>query len=518
MNTAHTRPVWNDVTEATADWWQDERKDAEVIVVGAGVAGLSVALELARAGKRVAILERDGIGAGETLRSSAHLASALDDRFSALARYHGQAGARLAAASHAAAIDWIAAIVARSGTDCGFRRVPGYLFSCTQDVDDLRRECHAAEAAGLQVGLQRAGVEGVPALGPVLRFDDQARVDIGLYLLALARQVRAAGVGFVRGDVTAIEGGGRPRVECRDGRVLHAVAVVAATNVPVYETGATWLKQAAYRTYVVAGRAPAYSIPDALYWDDGDPYHYVRLRMPAGIDEGEVEVIVGGGDHKTGQGDDPEVYARLQRWADARFPSITRYTHAWSGQILEPDDGLAFIGADPDNANVYLVSGDSGNGLTHGTLAALLLADLVQGRDNPWQALYAPGRHRYLSAGNWLRENANAALQYRDWLVSVAPEALAGLARGSGCVVRCGVHQVAVYRSGDGMLHAHNARCTHMGCVVHWSGEEKSWDCPCHGSRFKATSGAILNGPASEPLAPFALPQQEVERDAGTTG
>ncbi|WP_343199454.1 FAD-dependent oxidoreductase [Stenotrophomonas sp. MYb238] len=515
MKTAHTRPVWDDVTAATADWWQDPVADAEVIVVGAGIAGLSVALELARAGKQVQVVERQGIGAGETLRTSAHLASALDDRFQTLARYHGEAGARLAAASHAAAIDWMAAVVARAGTDCGFRRVPGYLFSCTRDVEDLRRECRAAGAAGLAVELQAEGIAAAPALGPVLRFDDQARVDIGPYLLALARQAREAGVRFARGDVTAIEGSGRPRVECRDGRGLHADAVVAATNVPAHETGATWLKQAAYRTYVVAGRAPAHSIPDALYWDDGDPYHYVRLRMPPGMDADEVEVIVGGGDHKTGQDDDPGVYARLQEWADARFPSITRYTHAWSGQVLEPDDGLAFIGADPDNENVYLVSGDSGNGLTHGTLAALLLTDLVLGRDNPWAALYAPGRHRLLSAGNWLRENANTALQYRDWLASVPADALAGLARGSGRVVRCGVHQVAVYRSGDGMLHAHNARCTHMGCVVRWSSEEKSWDCPCHGSRFKATSGAILNGPASEPLAPFDLPQQEVVRDAG---
>lgn len=226
---------------------------------------------------------------------------------------------------------------------------------------------------------------------------------------------------------------------------------------------------------------------------------------PAGAAAGEVQVLVGGGDHKTGQGDDPQVYARLQQWAAARFPAISRYTHAWWGQILEPDDGLGFIGADPDNENVYLVSGDSGNGLTHGTLAALLLADLIQGRDNPWQALYAPGRHRLGGMPAWLRENTNAVLQYRDWLAPSQEDELADLARGSGVVVRRGLHRVAVYRGGDGALRAHNARCTHMGCVVRWSSEENSWDCPCHGSRFDAATGAILNGPASEPLRPFAL-------------
>ena len=502
MATARTLPLWSPVDEATRGWFLEGPVDEvqDVVVIGAGIAGLTTALCLCREGRRVLVIDRAGIGAGETLRTTAHLASALDDRYYRLARQHGEDGARLAAASHSAAIDWIEELALGAGSPCGFRRIPGYLFSHDGDLDALRREAEAARAAGLSAEYLAEGAETPAVLGPVVRFDQQARVDMGLYLLALAKAVRDAGGGFLRAEATAVEGGVQPLVRLRDGE-LRAAAVVVASNVPFHETGATYMKQAAYRSYVVAGEAPADALPDALYWDDGDPYHYVRLQMP-GDASGPVQVIVGGEDHKTGQDDDPTAYVRLQEWTRARFPQITRFTHAWSGQILEPVDSLAFIGADPDNDNVYLVTGDSGNGITHGTLAGLLISDLIQARDNPWAGLYDPARKPVRGGGEWLRENANAALQYRDWVRPGEVSSAGEIARGTGAVLRRGLHRIAAYRSADGQLHAFIARCPHLGCVVRWSSEEKSWDCPCHGSRFDAASGAILNGPTSEPLAP----------------
>lgn len=501
MATARTLPLWSPVDEATRGWFLEGPVDEvqDVVVIGAGIAGLTTALCLCREGRRVLVIDRAGIGAGETLRTTAHLASALDDRYYRLARQHGEDGARLAAASHSAVIDWIEELALGAGSPCGFRRIPGYLFSHDGDLDALRREAEAARAAGLSAEYLAEGTETPAVLGPVVRFDQQARVDMGLYLLALAKAVRDAGGGFLRAEATAVEGGVQPLIRLRDGE-LRAAAVVVASNVPFHETGATYMKQAAYRSYVVAGEAPADALPDALYWDDGDPYHYVRLQMP-GDASGPVQVIVGGEDHKTGQDDDPTAYVRLQEWTRARFPQITRFTHAWSGQILEPVDSLAFIGADPDNDNVYLVTGDSGNGITHGTLAGLLISDLIQARDNPWAGLYDPARKPVRGGGEWLRENANAALQYRDWVRPGEVSSAGEIARGTGAVLRRGLHRIAAYRSADGQLHAFNARCPHLGCVVRWSSEEKSWDCPCHGSRFDAASGAILNGPTSEPLA-----------------
>lgn len=503
MGTARTQPLWTPVDSVTAGWFLDGpvSEAQDVVVVGAGIAGLSTALCLCREGRRVLVIDRGGLGAGETLRTTAHLASALDDRYYRLARQHGEDGARLAAASHAAAIDWIEELALTADPPCGFRRVPGYLFSHDGNTDNLRREVEAAQAAGLSAELVGEGEEAPATLGPVLRFDQQARVDMGLYVLALAKAVRDAGGGFLRAEASAVEGGAQPRVRLRDGEV-RANAVVVASNVPFHQTGATYTKQAPYRTYAVVAEAPPGTLPDALYWDDGDPYHYVRLQVPGDAAD-PVQVIVGGEDHKTGQDDDPTAYVRLQEWAKARFPGIGRFTHAWSGQVLEPADSLAFIGRDPDNENVYLVTGDSGNGITHGTLAGLLITDLIQGRDNPWTALYDPDRKPVRGGGEWLRENANAALQYRDWIRPGEVADASAIARGTGAVLRRGLHRVAVYRSAEGHLHAFNARCPHLGCVVRWSSEEKSWDCPCHGSRFDAASGAILNGPTSEPLSRF---------------
>lgn len=509
MATARTRPVWDDVTARTAGWWSESppSRACDAVVVGAGIAGLSLALRLLQAGRDVVLIDREGCGAGETLRTTAHLASALDDRYTRLARYHGREGARVAAASHAAAIDWIETLALQADGGCGFHRVPGYLVSCEGELAPLEREARAAAAAGLQVDVLHDGVPGLPTLGPALRFADQARIDMGRYLMHLATLVHEGGARFVRAEASAIEGGASPRVTLRDGSEVVARHVVAASNVPFHGTSASWLKQAAYRTYAVAGPAPRGSVPDALVWDDADPYHYIRLLD--GEDPDEVVVVVGGEDHKVGQDDDPEAYVRLQAWARERMPSIQRFTHAWSGQVLEPADGLAFAGADPGRDNVYLVTGDSGNGITHGTLAAMLLSDLVQGHDHPWSELYDPARRRWASAGPWLRENLNSGMQYRDWVAPGAARDVGELARGEGAVLRRGLQRIAVYRDGAGELHAFDARCTHMGCSVRWSSEEKSWDCPCHGSRFDGATGRILNGPASEPLAACEWPDPD---------
>lgn len=345
----------------------------------------------------------------------------------------------------------------------------------------------------------------MPAFRPALRFERQARINIDDYMLALAEAVQQLGGRFLRGDVAAVDGGDVAAVRLHSGGRLEAPAVVIATNVPFHETVAIHTKQAPYRSYVVTAEIGRSDAPDALIWDDGDPYHYVRL---AEADDGSdrMFLIVGGEDHKVGQDHDPTAYVRLQEWTRRHFPAVGTFVRSWSGQVLEPADGLAFIGRDPGGErNVYIVTGDSGNGITHGTLAGLLLTDLITGRNNPWADLYDPKRKITRGVGEWLHENANVALQYGDWLSRGDIKAVEEPAVGDGAVIRHGMHRVAVYRDADRRLHAHSARCTHMGCSVRWSPQEKSWDCPCHGSRFHAVTGDVLNGPAAEPLAPFEL-------------
>jgi nitrite reductase/ring-hydroxylating ferredoxin subunit len=235
----------------------------------------------------------------------------------------------------------------------------------------------------------------------------------------------------------------------------------------------------------------------ALYWDTPDPYHYVRIHS---ADTHDV-LIVGGEDHKTGQEDDAPVrWSRLESWVRERFVGIEEIEYLWSGQVLEPVDYLAFIGLNPGDKSVYIATGDSGHGMTHGTIAGLLLPDLIASRHNNWATLYDPSRITLKAAGEFTRENLNVAAQYGDWLTSGEVDTADDIPRRSGAVLRRGAHKIAVYRDDNGAVHERSAVCTHLGCIVRWNSAEHTWDCPCHGSRFGA-EGNVINGPARADLA-----------------
>jgi Rieske Fe-S protein len=282
------------------------------------------------------------------------------------------------------------------------------------------------------------------------------------------------------------------------GPVVSAGAVVVATNTPVNDRFAIHTKQAAYRTYVVAAAVPKGAVTKALYWDTPDPYHYVRLQ-----DLGtEALLIVGGEDHKTGQADDAdERFERLLDWTRERFPIAEDAAYRWSGQVLEPVDGLAFIGRNPGERNTYIVTGDSGHGMTHGTIAGMLLTDLIQGRENEWASLYDPGRITPGAAPELAKENLNVAAQYSDYATPGDVDRAVEIEPGSGAIVREGLTKLAVYRDSQWQLHKLSAVCPHLGCIVDWNSREKTWDCPCHGSRFDPL-GKVLNGPANRDLPP----------------
>jgi nitrite reductase/ring-hydroxylating ferredoxin subunit len=262
-------------------------------------------------------------------------------------------------------------------------------------------------------------------------------------------------------------------------------------------------KQAPYRSYVIGARVGRGSVPHVLLWDTPDPYHYVRVqRAQAGARFDYL--IVGGEDHKTGQDDQGAAvrFGRLEAWTRRRFPQMAGVEFRWSGQVMEPVDGMAFIGRNPgDRANVLIATGDSGNGMTHGTIAGILLTDLIAGRDNEWATLYDPARLRVGAVGEFAHENLNVAAQYAAHVTGGEVSSVEDIVAGSGAVLRRGVRKVAVYRDDEGTLHERSAVCTHLGCVVRWNDLEKSWDCPCHGSRFDPTDGHVLNGPASSALA-----------------
>ena len=481
-----------------------ENVHTDACIVGAGIAGLSTAYMLARAGKRVVVLDDGPVAGGMTQMTTAHLTNQLDDRYFELEKLHGREGARLAADSHTAAIDRIETIVQQAHIDCDFQRVDGYLFLAEGDTrETLEQELAAAHRAGLRaVELLERAPYGSFDSGPCLRFPRQAQFHPLKYIAALAQAVQHEGGRIFTGTHADQIEGGVPGLVHAGHHVVSADAVVVATNVPVNDRVAIHTKQAPYMTYVIGARVPPGAVPRVLSWDTGDPYHYLRTY--------EDFLIVGGEDHKTGQASDSrERYARLEAWARRRFPMMGEVELNWGGQVMETQDYLAFIGHNPmDHENVFVCTGDSGMGLTHGTIAGMVLSDLILGRTNPWAALYDPSRVTLRAADNFARENSNVALQYADWLTGGDVDSVDEIRPGSGALVRQGLDKLAAYRDEKGALHVCQARCPHLGCVVHWNPAEVTWDCPCHGSRFDPY-GKVINGPANRDLAPAERSQEQ---------
>lgn len=505
--------IWEATTRMPTCGPLNESLRADVCVIGAGIAGLSTAYSLRQAGKAVVVLDDGPLAGGMTKVTTAHLANALDDRYFEIERLHGVEGARRAAESHTAAIHRIEAIAAKEKIDCDFTRLDGYLFLAAGDkAEVLDRELAAAHRAGLTdaVKLKRAPLDCFDT-GPCLRFARQGQFHPLKYLAGVAQALqRDGGRIFTQTHVERIDSGFPAHV--RAGRhTVTADAVVVATNAPINNLFAIHTKQAGYMTYVIGARVPRGSVTQALYWDTGDPYHYVRLQpLHPGSSNGAGNghtgydlLIVGGEDHKTGQANDTqERHGRLETWARKRFPMMEQVEFTWAGQVMETVDGLAFIGRNPlDGGNMFVVTGDSGMGMTHGTIAGMLLTDLIMGRENPWAKLYDPARKTVGAVGTFAREQLNTAVQYTDWLTGGDVKSMDEIANDSGAVLRRGLSKVAVYRDGTGKLHECSAVCTHLGCIVHWNSSEKSWDCPCHGSRYDKL-GKVTNGPANKDLSP----------------
>ena len=501
---ARRQSVWTATAEMPACGPIEQNLHVDVCVVGGGMAGLSTAYELQRRGKRIALLDDGPLAGGMTAMTSGHLTDMLDDRYFELEKLRGTEAIRGAADSHRAAIERIEEIARAEGIDCDFARVDGYLFLAEGDEPEkLEREREAARRAALEgVEIVRRAPYQSWDTGPCLRFPRQGEFHPLKYLAGLARAIRRGGGRiFCQSHADAFEGG-VPKLVHVGRHVVSADAVVVATNVPVNNTFALHTKQAPYMTYVIAAQVPPHTVPDVLAWDTGDPYHYIRRY--------ENLLIVGGEDHKSGQAtDSPQRYQRLEAWARRRFPMMGEVAFAWGGQVMEPADYLGFIGQNPmDDDNVFVVTGDSGMGLTHGAIAGMLLADLVEGRKNPWEALYSPSRMPLRAAGEMALEDLNMAAQYGDWLTGGDVSSAAEIEPDSGAIVRRGLEKLAVYRDPAGTLHERLAACPHLGCIVQWNPAEKTWDCPCHGSRFDAYGHAI-NGPANRDLASADRPKQK---------
>jgi glycine/D-amino acid oxidase-like deaminating enzyme/nitrite reductase/ring-hydroxylating ferredoxin subunit len=495
-----SKSLWMGTSVAAAPTL-DRAEKADTIVVGSGIAGLSVAYELCVRGQSVVVIDRGEIGGGMTARTTAHLSSSIDDSYDALIKLRGVDQAREYYLSQEAAIARMQANSQQGGIDCDFRRVDAYLFVAPgSDPQELEREYDASQAVGLQVEWADEAPLRSMSTGRCLQLPNQARIHPLKYLHGLANEIiRRNGRLYANTRVDSIEETDKGVVVTTAfGHQAKAEAAVIATNSPINELVAIHTKQAPYRTYAFAAEIASGVVPDALYWDTYDPYHYVRLQPGS---NGRDFLIVGGADHKTGEADEQEVrFAGLESWARDWFPQIEKITHRWSGQVYEPIDAVGFVGLNPGNKRTFVCTGDSGEGITNGVVGGLLISRLILDGRSDWTAVYEPSRKPLRATGTFLEENATMLKNLSEHVRPGDVGSVDELKPGEGAVVRSGLKKIAAYRDANGQLHLRSAVCTNLGCVVHWNPFERCWDCPCHGSQF-STDGEALQGPAVFPLA-----------------
>ncbi len=499
-----TNPYWAASLSSPDHPRLDHDEHADVVVVGGGVTGLTAAYLLATAGKRVVLLERARLGEIDTGHTTAHLTMVTDTRLPELVDRLGRTHAQAVWDAGLAAIHQIDAMVRAHTIDCAFDWVAGYLHAPrgegqAGEADAFRQEADLAR----ELGFDATFVDDVPVVGgPGMRVDGQARFHPRRYLDGLARAFVAAG-GRIYERSPVEEFRGEPLGATVNGFAVTADDVVIATHNPLAGLSSLPVatlfqtKLALYTSYVVAARVPKDTVPDALWWDTADPYHYLR------VEPGETDdlVIVGGEDHKTGQvAGTPACYAALEAALMALLPAA-RVAYRWSGQVIETPDGLPYLGRMGEHH--YAATGYSGNGMTFGTLGAMICVDAILGRTNPWADLFAPDR-KALGRSLWEYVKENADYPYylvRDRFASVQARSLREVRRGQGKILDYEGQTVAAYRDHDGVVSLCSATCTHMGCLVAWNPAERTWDCPCHGSRF-TTRGQVISGPAEAPLPP----------------
>jgi glycine/D-amino acid oxidase-like deaminating enzyme/nitrite reductase/ring-hydroxylating ferredoxin subunit len=500
--------LWSSTASLPAYAPLAENVEVDVAIVGGGITGLTAAMLLAEAGKKVVLLEARTLGSGVSSRSTVHMTEMIDSWYSRVESDFGKEGARLVAQSSRAAIDRVTAFVESLGIDCGHTKKPGYLFTESEkDVSDLQEEHEAARRAGLAVEL----LERAPlpfATKQALLFPDQLQVHISRYLAGLAKAATDRGAKIHEWSrVLTVEDGEPCLLHLESGPIVRARQIFCATHATMNRVFLQ-TKIAAYRSYVVT--YPNVTVPDGLYWDTADPYHYIS---PFEVD-GTTYLLVGGEDHKTGTTRKTGLHLdALHAWTNERL-SVGQPSHRWSAQVWEPVDGLPFIGRNSASEHVFVATGFSGNGTTYGTIAAMIVADIVLGRENAWRELYSATRVKPIaSAATYVEENVDFPMHLvTDRMMPPDVRSLGEIRPGEGKTVRVSGERLAVYRDPTGNLHAVSSVCTHLGCLVKFNTAEKTWDCPCHGSRF-SIDGGVLDGPATRALARRSL--EPVRHESG---
>lgn len=502
-----TEPVWTiEARKGAYPRHEGDGRRWDVVVIGGGITGITCAWLLKRAGKSVAVFEAGEVASGVTGRTTAHLTEVIDTRFHTLLKNLGEAAVKAVVRGSRQAIDFIEYTALDQGIACGFTRVPGYLYA--QD-DKQAKELESEREAALRAGASVRWTNQLPLpfhITAALEFEGQAKFHPSAWVYGLAAQIPNAICSvFEQTQIVEVKEGDPCRLVTSRGATVLADRVVMATNSPL-NTVLLQTRLSHYQSYVVSGPSPL--ALDGLYWDLEDPYHYIRSADVGG----EQHLIVGGEDHKTGQ--EPNTTDALERIAAYARRLSVKVERAWSSQVVEPADGLPLIGRNAGSTRVFVGTGYSGNGMTFGTLAGQLLADACLGRTSELAKTFEPTRFTPRAS---LKALVTENIDYPMHLVSDVlspPEAhdVSSVARGEGKLVRLEGKMAAVYRDEGGRVSAVSATCTHLGCRVRFNAAEKTWDCPCHGSRY-AADGRVVQGPAVRALAPVTVRSERPQRE-----
>lgn len=498
--------LWLETDSATSFPALEGDHKTDVCVIGGGIAGLTTAYLLKRAGKRVVVVEARRIASGVTGHTTAKLSSLHQLIYTQLSRKFGEEGARLYGESNEAALALVAGIVEREGIDCDFERRPNLTYTETPDhLDVVKKEAQIAQSLDLPATYVEETSLPFPVLGAV-RFEAQAQFHPVKYLRHLARLVDGDGSRiYERTRASSLEEGTVCRVGTDRG-TIEAADVVVTTLLPIFDRGLFFAKAHPARSYVVTGRYDVSDV-DGMYINVEEPTRSIRT-VPH---NGERLLMVGGEGHKTGQElDTEERYARLEAFARIRF-GVEDLVHRWSAQDFSSVDMVPYIGRlKRSTDNVQVATGFRKWGMSNGTVGAMLISDKILGRRNRWASLYDSKRMKPIaSAREFTKENANVAQHFVGDRLRHPQEIKPGdLQPGEGGIVTVGGTKAAAYRNADGELQAFSRACTHLGCHVRWNPAESSFDCPCHGSRFDR-DGDVITGPAVRALEPVELPAED---------
>ncbi len=471
----------------------------DVAVIGGGITGLSTALALVEAGASVVLVEAGRICSGVTAYTTAKISSLHGLVYGGLIESFGEDVARAYGQANEEAIAQVQAWVTRYGIDCDFSRRSAYSYTTSAEkVGEVTSEVEAAQKLGLPASFTTT-TELPFDVQAAVRFDNQAQFHPRQYCLALAAAIVAAGGRVHEGSRVVDVDDRKPCVvRFADDVELHANHVVVATHLPFLDRGGFFAKCHPTRSYALAARlGEGAVIPEGMYLSVDQPTRSVRAAL------GDSVVILGGEGHKTGQDDDTSRrYAALEKWSRDTF-DVAAIEHRWSAQDYASADGLPYVGRQLGGSNVFVATGFKKWGMSNGTAAALMMTAELTGKENPWASAFDATRQAAaFKSKDFYKENVNVAKRFvGDRLATMTPPDAATLEPGEGGIVRIGGEKVAAFRDDDGVLHAVSPVCTHMGCLVAFNTAERSWDCPCHGSRF-TVDGEVLAGPATDDLAP----------------